>query len=51
MADPDDDKPFLAAVAFVDWILLDVAEIIPESVKTHWTAVLAEKFAHFAGKD
>jgi hypothetical protein len=46
-----DDSPFLAAVAFIDWFLLDVAEIIPESIKTRWTAKLAEKFAHFAGKD
>lgn len=51
MPDSADDSPFLAAVAFIDYVLLDVAELIPDSIKTRWVAALAEKFAHFAGHD
>jgi hypothetical protein len=51
MPESSDDSPYLAAVAFIDYVLVDVAERIPDNVKTRWTAALAEKFAHFAGKD
>jgi hypothetical protein len=49
----DEDSPFLAADAFIDWLLVqpEISRVIDSKTRNRWTAKLAEHFAHFAGKD